>query len=593
MSRPMAKPLLRHAAWVLPCLLYLWGVLGAPHLAGRELLDFPDAEEYALLATRLAHGLPPVLEIGMQTYPSRYPLTVPLLMTPVAWLTGSDLTRMWWGSLLFGLLATALMARTGTWLLGSRWAGGLAAAFWALHPETVKLGTMAMSETGLTLMFLLMLAAARPWLDPSRRAGGVGRALLLGLLLGWLTLTKAPFAYWALALSALAIARGASERRWGPPIALAAAGLACLAADLVYRHWAFGDWRMNGYRYWFPAVYGELGRIFNPQYLWRPWLPGETEGNLAYYGRRVLGRTDDFYAVYMALAAAGATLCILWPGRRGRPHGRIVGLMAGWAAVGVLFCGLYFFQSQRFAHLWMPVVDWLVAWGLVCGPRWTALRRGWAGRLRLHRVARVMALLAILVLLRGELLRVRGYYHLANHTDRQRTAFVDQIRPMLDRVGPGQWLLTNYQLPLVDAWRPQAGPTVALNANPVDGFLMNSHVSAIWSFGLEPHGRRAAWNQWLTAVPEAWRAGPTLWIGPDEAFVLEPAARRALLSQPFYLLVVQPPFFPSVERDFETVLRPMLAAEWSLEPIQSSRDVTLYEGRWKATGDAPQNPPGS
>jgi hypothetical protein len=581
-SSPSYRPL-RHLCWLIPCLLYLWAVLPTSDAYGREVMDFPDATEYALLADRIAHGRSPLIPVGAQLYPSRYPLVFPLLLTPFAWIFHSDLRLFFWASAVFGLIAVVSIARVGAWMLGSRWAGGLAAALWALHPQTVIASTMTMSETAVTMMFFFALALARPLLQPragetpdSTPAIGVARALALGLVLGWLTLAKSPFIYWVAAFAAMAFFDARDRRRWGAFTALVGAGLACCVADMLYRRWAFGVWGMNGYRFWEPAIYGDLGRIFNPAYLTTHWLSATEDGNIVYYGRMLLGRTGEFYSPYMPVCLALAAVGAIWSLRRGRPTRPVVALMAGWAVIGALFCGFYFFPTPRFLLIWMPVADLLAAWGLMQMPFWGPLRRRRFLGTRLSTWGRGFALFAIFVLARGELLRVRGYLHLPQHPGHVHGATTDRIVPLLDRVPDGAWLLTNYQLPIVDALRPHPGPTAALDTWRPDNYLMSGHVGAISEYRLRPHSPRESWTGWVDPLPDPWRRGPTLLIDADRNWLLDPVQLASLFDRPAFLLVVDPWQVKATGEQFEQVVRPLVESRLRLEPIQSSANVTLY-----------------
>ena len=117
-----------------------------------EVRDFPDAQEYTLLACDLAQLQAPLIEIGPGAYPSRYPPTVPLLFAPFTPFTFFNPSHFHWIARGFGLVTVILIALSGRWLLGSRLAGAFAALLWALHPETVRLATMPMSETGLAMI---------------------------------------------------------------------------------------------------------------------------------------------------------------------------------------------------------------------------------------------------------------------------------------------------------------------------------------------------------------------------------------------------------------------------------------------------------
>lgn len=589
----------------------------ASHLAGWNLFPIPDAEEYALLATRLAQFKAPLVGVGLHDYPSRYALAYPLLLVPFAWLFHFDVTQYFWASAFFGLAAVLLIARSGRWLLGSRLAGGVAAALFALHPMTIEVATANMSETALVMMFFLMLELARPWLtrgqgdaqltdsglprsDPDGAAvfgvrqlaaalpgrsllrcePSLWRAGLLGLALGWLTIAKAPFAYWALALAVLVFARSFVRRRFMPFIALALAGLACALADALYRRWAFGAWGMNGYAYWFPSVYMEFLKTFHWRYLFTPWDATAPAGNLRYYGEMLLGRTPEFYSKYVALCAALGGAALAWPWRRGRPsrsEKKILGLMVGWLFIGFLFCGFYFFQSGRFPFLWIPAIDLAAAWGLVWITRWRPLRRGTLGRLKAPLLARVALLLCVALLLRGEYRRVRFADERAVATYAG-LSFSRPSRTLLASVPEGAWVLTNFNLPLVEQCRATPGPTGSLYTTFLDnGYpLMNGHVFSVGTQGLEPRRRRFDVVRWLQKIPSAWENGPTELIGPDKRWNLAPGERLELFARPVYLLIVRPPFPPVTGQYLDSTVMPLLEKELWVKAVKRVGKVTLY-----------------
>lgn len=587
-SKPGVRRGLHAACWLAPCLLYCYAVALAPHARGADLYDQPDPQEYALLAGRLASLEQPLISIGLHDYPSRYSLAYPALLAPFAGLFGHDLTRLHWAPMLFGLIAVGMLARVGSWMLGSRLAGGLAAAIFALHPAVVAWAVVVMSETGLVMMFLLMLEAGRPWLAPTpgRLRVSSARAALLGLLLGWLTLCKAPFAWWALAMTALATAHAFEEKRWRPLAALIGGGLACAVGELAYRRWAFGSWLGDGYDYWHPSFYAEFFRVFNVRYLFEPVDAYFQTGAARCYGRMLLGRAPDYYAgplaaIIMLIAAPAA----LWPGRRGRPGWAAIALMAGWLAVGGLFCGLYFFQSNRFLLLWIPTLDLLIAWALARLACWSPLRRGWTGRRRLHRVGFALAILASASLLYGEFQNVRAFYH--HSPGRQAKPLLPTIKPLLAQVPEGAWLLTNYNLPVVQRLRPSSGPTAALYSDERDAPVMNCHIFAIWRFQLEPF--RPGANSLQQPIPcPSWKTGPSVLIDPAGSFRLNAAERRTLFSKPVYLLLVTPDFSPATAAYFRDKIRPMLEQDFVLEPVQTSDGAALYRCGLKsqATRDA-------
>ncbi|MFH0793205.1 MAG: hypothetical protein V2A74_04150, partial [bacterium] len=468
-----------HLYWLLPCFLYLKGVSLAPHTGGEDLLPRPDALEYALLADRLASFEPPLIPIGLRQYPSRYPLAYPLLLVPFSVIFPGDTTKFYLGATLFGLAATFLLAYSGAWMLGSRAAGGMAAAFWALHPQTLSLAKLNMSEMGVVMMFAGMICAARPWLEKGMEAkASARRAAMVGIITGWLVVAKFPFVWWAFALSLVVAWSCIKSRNPWPAVAMVAAIVLMLAGDALYRRWAFGAWGMNGYEYWAPEVYGGFGVTFSSKYLVEPWTSGWSDGNLIYYWQIIIGATEDYYSEFMAWVALGSAACLFWPRWKGRPGRLIVWLMFGWGIVGLLFCSLYFFQSERFVILWIPIIDLLVAWGLMKVWSWDWLRRGWRGRFQVHLVVRFATALVALALARGEYLWAEETYRFSPDQGQRARAY--DFRELLEKVPEGEWVFSNYEMPLVEEYRSHKGPVGAIYVHyPVD-FYCNAYIPALY-----------------------------------------------------------------------------------------------------------------
>jgi hypothetical protein len=148
---------------------------------------------------------------------------------------------------------------------------------------------------------------------------------------------------------------------------------------------------------------------------------------------------------------------------------------------------------------------------------------------------------------------------------------------MLDAVPRDAWLFSNYQAPLIQAVRPGGGPVGALNVWQNDGFLMSGHAYDIFHFKLAPRAGNPAAAGWIDPVPQAWREGPTLLIGPDDRWLLSPEELDRLLARPIYVLAVYPPDYLSAGAHFAGAIRPLLEREGTLEPIQEARDVTLFK----------------
>lgn len=578
----MRLPRARHVVyWLLPCLIYGWAIWHSPHSFAEDLIPTPDAMEYAMLAERLAHGQAPLIQVGLWDFPSRYPLSYPLLLAPFTW--ALSINQLWMAAALMGLVATFMLARVGRRLLGSRVAGGLAAAFFALHPQTISAATLNMSEMGLILVWLCMLELSYPWLKSATAAEirpRTGRALLVGIAVGWLALAKAPFIYWGAVIGLLMLLRG---RRRDVAAFVAAIG-ACFAAHLVYQRWAFGMWGMNGYEYWFPFVYDSFWKTFNTRYMfagWNGFNPGaHTPGNIEYYGAQLLGRTHDYYSPYMAATIATALVCVLWPRRRGRPTRPIVAVLGGWGAVGLLFCGLYFFQASRFLLVWIPLADLLAAWGLVHVPLWRFFRRRQFSGVRLKTLGHIAALCIALVLLRGEWRRDHAMFFAS--PEHNRVSLARQIPQLLKTVPAGDWVLTNYELPLMPYYRATPGPNAALYISAADAELMNTHVFAQQAASLKPFRMNPVQARLIEPVPAAWQNGSTFLIDPAGQWRITPAERRQLFDgKGVWLLMAQPKAYgPSLDYQRDKIW-PMINAAARCEPTTHTTDASLYRMAWK------------
>jgi len=569
--------------WLLPVAVYLGCALHLPRNQGRDLVPTPDAVEYAMLSQRLARLQPPLIDTGLQLYPSRYPLAFPLALAPFNWLAGFDLTRLHWAATCYGLLSVLLMARVGAWLLGSRTAGGLAALFWALHPALLEASAVVMSETAIVAAWLALLQVGRPWLEPGGPAPGLARGIAAGLLAGWLTVAKAPFAYWALVFAILVWDRALARRRFAAAIGLTLAGLLCAFGDALYRHWAFGDWRLNGYQFWHPVIYSEFRRTFNPRYALEGYVGyGGGIGNLVYYARHFLGLTGAYYGRYAAPVAAAALACLLWPRRRGRPWGRVVLILAGWAAVGALFLGTYFFLEYRLGLLWLPLIDGLAAWGLMRAWTWSRLRRGPFLRWRAHRWAQVLAIFAAAILIRSA---ARHAYPVMHPPPGQvRASQVDSARRLLAHVPADAWLFSGWEAGVVNRIRPRPGPTAGLYSWIVDAPVMNGHLAKALEFDLRPVGITPLGPAGREELPAAWRREPAVLLiaagaGDAAHWTISPAERERLFHRPAYILAQAPPWFPSTAEFLNKVVLPTLARELHLEEVARHGDFVLYRAR--------------
>lgn len=578
----MRLPRARHVLyWLLPCLVYGWAIWHSPHSHAEDLIPTPDAMEYATIADRLAHGHAPLVQVGLLEFPSRYPMSYPILLAPFTWIL--SINRLWMAAALMGILATMMLARVGRRLLGSRIAGGLAALFFALHPQSLSAATLNMSEMGLILVWLCMVDLSHPWLNSVTATEIRHRALriaLAGLAVGWLAVAKVPFIYWGAALALPIWMRGGRRDL----IAFLAVIAACIAAHLLYQRWAFGAWGMNGYKYWFPFVYDSLWKTFNARYMFSGWnggIPGaHPPGNLEFYGMQVLGRTHDYYSGYMAVTIAIALVCVLWPRRNGRPTWTVTAILAGWGLTGFLFCALYFFQASRFLLVWIPLADLLAAWGLVHVPLWGFFRRAQFSGFRLKTLANIAAVCIALLLLRGEWRRDQATFF--DSPEHSRVSLSRQIPRLLETVPAGEWLITNYELPLMPYYRAAAGPNAALYVSTVDAELMNTHVFAQYAAALKPHRINPDQVRFIQPIPLEWLEGATVLINPSGQWQITPAERKQLFAgKRVWLLIARPkPYGPSDDY-LRDKIWPMVNAAARCDLTTQTADASLYRMTWE------------
>ena len=555
----------RTACWLIPVLVYVAALALAPRTMGRDLRPAPDAMEYALLAERLARFEPPLIGLGFNDYPSRYSLAYPILLAPWFWLLGGDPTRLHWIASAFGLISVLLMVWNGRWMLGSLKAAMIGAVFWALHPAILYFATLNMSEMGLTMMFLWMLAVARPWLDPTKsstRGHSTRRACLLGLIYGWLVIAKPFFIFWPV-WHLVSFGLGARSRRssWRPLCALAGTFGATILADLIYRRWAFGEWGMNGYRYWVPDIYEHWSRVFNWRYLWSPWDPNIAfaAGNLWTYGRQLLGQGLEFYSPCIPALVAIAVIAYLRQCKKKNqaPAFRIVATFGLWLIAGGFFCAFYFFQSSRFLLIWMPVIDMCAAWGFLCLVR--------SGPRRWSKWALSLGVLAAFIVL--QLPRLEGGFYRAVAGSNP-TGWTSSLRTVLSDIPEEAWVWTNLDPPLVEMNRLGRRPVGALDAR------LSDHMTRIEDQGLLPHGPRAGSEAIQTELPFL-STQPTLLIDRRGEWRFPETARRRLWQQPTYFVIAEVDPTTGAPLDLDPIER-QLRQELNIELLKVENDLRLY-----------------
>jgi len=136
----------------------------------------------------------------------------PILLAGLFTLTGVSFLWAKILSLILSLAAIPLVFLVGRRFFGAP-AGLVAAAAFALQPDQAIVGIWAMSEPLFTLLILLTLLAASPWLLPGEPRGGAIRLVALGILLAALFLTRQNGAALSAAVACLIVAGPAAKGR--------------------------------------------------------------------------------------------------------------------------------------------------------------------------------------------------------------------------------------------------------------------------------------------------------------------------------------------------------------------------------------------
>lgn len=568
-----------HAWALIPAVVYLVATAAYTTTLGPDLQPWPDAMEYALLATRLAKLEPPLLPIGFGEYPPHYSLSYPLALVPFAWLTGFNITHYYLASCFYGLLATLSLAGVVRWLTRSQLAGFMAGLFWALHPQTVLAANLNMSEHALVFGFCMMLLLARPLLEalhpdagPNTRGPTALGSLVLGSLVGWLSVAKYPFVYWAMILGVLFVLFSMRRRRWRPTGFFAASFAVLMVAAALVRYWMYGDPFMTGYEYWQPDIYARLGRVFNVRYIFEPWSPHAPAGNLDYYGRLLTGLVPAFYGPPgFGVLVLGLLLSVVRAIRR-RRIGWGGPALWGWGLVGVTFCLVYHYQERRFLHLWIPLADLVVAGTLARMWQWRSndpARARWC-----MPTVRAVSIVAFALIVFGELTADPALEYPVDA--RQERPLAHVIQPMLDMVPLGGWVFTNYQAPLVEQYRAHAGPVGMIYCTERD-VAINTLIHPILEHGLKPKLKRKRLMDLAEYVPEDWRDGapPVIVVEGKKPWGIPLTERKRLFSQPTYALVVKLDYVPSATFMRE-VVRPLIEPALGYERVASHELASLY-----------------
>jgi hypothetical protein len=433
-----------------------------------------------------------------------------------------------------------------------------------MHPQTVWSAIHLMRDNTYTMGFALTVLLLIPLLQGTGKRASP-RWVLLGLLTGYMTVGFMPWIFWGLAIGVWIVLNRKKLQPWKAlGLFTGSAAIPCIA-DLLYRKWAFGNFWMNGYQFWAPEIYNHLNIVFNPRYLMHPFSLEAAESgnaNLRFYAESLLGHTEGFYGRPFAALIFISTAFLAWRSWR-KPGWRWwYGALLCWAAIGLAFCLLYFFQSERFAQFWIYLADLVVAGALVEG--WRLSRRQSLFRFN-PAIPRPVCggMIAILAagLIYGETKRFMQHKEFWDlpHKNPRRDALVE----LLELVPDGSPFYANYELAILDIERP-GGFNGALYVHPSDGW-QNGHAFALYWEKPQPHPQG----------PQ--RAGPPLiLIDPEGQWIPGDGEVRELFAEPVYILLSEPHYFRFTIQHVQKNILPLVMEQTRLEPIQSIEDMSLY-----------------
>lgn len=323
-----------------------------PVPGGRELLPSVDAREYAETARRLAFEQKPGLRIGLQDYPSRYPLGFPLFLAPVARITGGDAKSYPLFMNALGALSVALAGLLGARLV-SRWVGLLAAVLFALAPLHRHYSGVVMSDLASLVVYQGVVAVML-----LRGPAGVLRSIVAGGLMGLgavmrmanpLIFLPLPF-FWML-----------TTRRLAPIVAMIAAAVPFLGLELLQRARTLGDPFGDGYAYWVGLHTEAEMEIFDfarvlayDEHVYPRKGPEISNG--AYYGELLTGDSPVSFAPGVGVLLILVGLAVLFIGRSRADRRALIGclLLPTLLTIGVHLA--YFWRDARFLFPTYPLV---------------------------------------------------------------------------------------------------------------------------------------------------------------------------------------------------------------------------------------------
>ncbi|HVN28990.1 MAG TPA: glycosyltransferase family 39 protein, partial [Candidatus Binataceae bacterium] len=357
---------------------------------GEELWPAPDAIEYSAMAINMDRGIGPVLHFAGLTYPARYTVGYPLLLSVAYPLVGRRPERLCLATAFMALVAVAGLYLLTLWAF-DRPSAIVAAMLLATSPYFIGLSTCVLSDVPALAISIL---AALAFLYALERES-IGAAALSGLLVGWAITIRVTNA--TILIGIVAAVWAVTPRRLSMP-AIIAFGIGSIPFPALQ---AWTDWRYfgsplsTGYAFWRPDIYRTGQDAFSLRYLFFPVSPKWKHGNLGSYllalsgldgltGRLRFGMElrpllHSRYALYPSPVAVFAALGALAIGR-GKPRAvtiRTIYLGGGFLVTLLFFYLFYFYRDPRFVLPAMFIIFALAGFGIVSTNR--NFKPGWMG----------------------------------------------------------------------------------------------------------------------------------------------------------------------------------------------------------------------
>ncbi len=357
---------------------------------GQELWPMPDAVEYAAIAVNLDRGVGPVLHFAGNSYPCRYTIGYPLILSAAYPLLGHRPERF---CLVTAL--TALIAIAGLYILTlsvfDRPSAILAGLLLATSPHFLGLSTCVLSDVPALAVAVLAVLA---FLYAEEKESLVA-SVLCGLLVGLGVTIRVTNGGILAGMLAAALLVQPRKLQFARVMAFAIGFSAFPGLQAWINLHYLGSPLSNGYAFWLPEYYSSFFTTFDLRFLFVPWDPVYRHGNIVSYALPTLGLDGILgeltlgtevrtlfharYAFYPFPAAVFAGLGVFFAMRRkGNARTmRAVYLGLGFLVSLMLIYLPYFYVDPRFLLPGLFIVFAAAAYGLVSANK--RLKWGWAG----------------------------------------------------------------------------------------------------------------------------------------------------------------------------------------------------------------------